>query len=231
MSDGYEAIAGGINNFLKFYAGYLEGKELRKEKDHQDEMRNLIQTAVQSYQIQPGFSIGPTGKITQRYTPTRTKSISPIDYESPEQQRLRIIYGLEPATPEQIKEAKRFTTPIVEGGYVIPTPGESAEYLPGYTPEELAPRAFEREFAAPIRERFEREGYRPKITGYERIKEKKPLTTQERNLIGQIRALKAKNATIEDIKTHIKLQGYKLEDFMDELHNYQPIIKKSWWKK
>ena len=58
---------------------------------------------------------------------------------------------------------------------------------------------------------------------------KKSPTAPERKILGEIRTLKNKNASLEDIQTYIKESGYELEDFNEELKEYSPISKKKFW--
>jgi len=183
MPNTYGQISKGVNTFLEFYSGYLEGREIKKEQERQKEMRELIKTAIQSGAGQSSFSIDPRGQVTQRYTPG--KPTTPTGYASPEQRRMRLGYGLEQPTTQELAPFAPEAIPITEGGpgsFVMPTPGAEsipgvgAEYAPGYEPQrrpELAPAMFEEQFARPMRERIAGAGFEPKITGFERPKEEK----------------------------------------------------------
>ena len=181
MSNGYEMAAGGVNNFLSFYSGFLEGRALRKEKEYQQEIRNLIKTAIQQGTMQPSYSysIGPRGQVTTRIAPSRTTQMTPYqqatlaekERRGTEERGMRSIYGLDLPTEEQLASfPAQGGYPTVESGYAVPSEA-GGEYLLGYEP---MPREqmFEREVAAPTRERYEKAGYRPKIAGFEKVEKK-----------------------------------------------------------
>lgn len=58
---------------------------------------------------------------------------------------------------------------------------------------------------------------------FEALKKTKGLSQSKRSIIGDIRAAKSNNASLEDIQTMIKYEGYKSEDFADELEGYNPL--------
>jgi len=62
-------------------------------------------------------------------------------------------------------------------------------------------------------------------------KKEKKATAGERKITGQIKALKDKNAPLEDIYNLIGYQGYEPADFDDLLEGYTPKPKLHWWEK
>jgi len=57
----------------------------------------------------------------------------------------------------------------------------------------------------------------------------KSITTSDRKLLGEIEALKSRNATPEDIQEHIRFSGYEPDDFAEKLKGYAPTEKKGFW--
>ena len=72
-------------------------------------------------------------------------------------------------------------------------------------------------------------GERGMVNQYRRMQEKsrgeKAPTTAQRKILGEVRALKSKNATVEDIQEHIRFSGYEIEDFAEEFEGYTPEEK------
>jgi len=179
MSNAYEMISGGLNKFAEFYMGFLEGRALKKEKEYQQEIRNLIKTGIQQGTMQPSYSIGPKEQVTTHIASNRTTQMTPYqqailaekERRGTEERGMRSIYGLDLPTEEQLASfPAQGGYPTVESGYAVPSEA-GGEYLPGYEP---MPREqmFEREVAAPTRERYEKVGYRPKIAGFEKVEKK-----------------------------------------------------------
>lgn len=163
-------VATGVNSSVAFLRGLQRGRAMREQLQRRQRMQELMGQAIQENQGQMGFSIDPnTGMIT-RIAPTR-QTTPTTGYSSPAQRNLRLAYGLEQPTTQELVPFAPSGYPTTEGGYVLPTPGQPAEYLPGYEPRpimEAAPTFFEREFAEPTRERIEAAGFEPSITGFKR---------------------------------------------------------------
>jgi len=174
----YDALSRGINNFLQFYAGYLEGKQLRKEQEHQKELRNLILAAIQSHQTKPTYKVTPEGEVSlslspqETLTPYQERTLALKEKEQQQKQAMRAIYGLAEPTPEQLKGLPEKGWPTVEGGYVVPT--EEAEWTEGYEPM-TQKEIFEEEIAKPTRERIKQMGYQPKFEGLQPLKREKDI--------------------------------------------------------
>jgi len=179
-----DVAPGGINNLVQFIAGVQRGKERRRKEDQQEKMKKIITGLGQQGGMDVTMKMDTEGNVSYSLKPGKApKEPKPTEYGSPQQRNLRLGYGLEQPTSQELVPFAPRGVPYAGGGYVGTPPGRELtpdESFSNAVPlPEYAPRYFEEQFARPMKERHEVAGYRPKIAGFERPKEEKVVGSPE----------------------------------------------------
>ena len=132
--------------------------------------------------------------------------------------------GGQPSMPyggdvNKFMQTRRPTMKGAKMGFDVPGQRDIYNYLT--KKKEAQPKNFDKDDEEMLSSLGQKLGFKTK---------QKSLTTGDRKLLGEIEALKSKNATSEDIQEHIRFSGYEPDDFAEKLKDYAPeTTKKGFW--